>query len=110
MKAMGIMILKKEIPEFQSEAAEAAWWDSHRDQTDVWMREAIANRQTTTLSAVLAKVRHSAASHEPFLLGFDPSDLERARTLALKKGVQYETLLRELLHEAIEREEQKIAS
>ena len=104
------MILKKEIPEFQSEAEEAAWWDSHRDLTDAWMREAIANRQTTKLRAVLAKVRQSAASHEPLLLGFDPSDLERARTLALKKGMLHETLLRELLHEAIEREEPKTAS
>ena len=51
------MILKNEIPEFQSEAEEADWWDSHRELTDSWLREALVNRQTTTLPAVLAKAR-----------------------------------------------------
>ena len=104
------MILKNEIPEFQSEAEEADWWDSHRELTDSWLREALVNRQTTTLPAVLAKARQATAGGDAFSLGIDPSDLERARALALKKGVQFQTLLRELLHEAIEREEQKIAS
>ena len=52
------MILKKEIPEFKSDDEEAIWWDSHRDLMDAWFREAVSNRQTTTLSAVLAKSRN----------------------------------------------------
>ena len=96
------MIQKNEIPAFASEAEEAAWWDAHRDETAIWMREAIEQRRTTTLADVLAKSRSTTS--------FDPVDLERARVLAEKQGVAYSSYVRRLLHEAIEREERKLAS
>ena len=67
---------KNEIPEFQSEAEEAAWWDAHRDETAAWMREATERRQTTTLADVLLKAR---AGEVPG--GIDAADFDRARVL-----------------------------
>jgi hypothetical protein len=37
----------------------------------------------------------------------DPEDIQRARSLAAKKGLQYQTYLKMLLHEALENEERR---
>ncbi|MCW5977293.1 MAG: hypothetical protein KIT09_04415 [Bryobacteraceae bacterium] len=37
----------------------------------------------------------------------DPADLARARTQAARKGIRYQTYLKMLLHEALEREEMR---
>ena len=97
------MIRKDEIPEFTSEAEEAAWWDAHRDETAAWHRAAVERRQTTTLADVLSKSRNAADV-------VDPADLARARALAKKQGVSYPAFLKRLFHEAVEREERKVAS
>ena len=106
---MESMIRKNEIPEFGSEADEAAWWDAHRDETAAWMREAVERRQATTLADVLSKARHAAALCA-VPVGIDPADLDRARVLAEKQGITCQSYVRKLLHEAIEREERKLAS
>ena len=96
---------KNEIPEFQSEAEEAAWWDAHRDETAAWMREAVERRQTTTLAEILSKARAGEIQG-----GIDPADIDRARALAEKQGVSCQSYLRKLVREALEREERKLAS
>ncbi len=99
---MGILIQRNEIPVFASEAEEAAWWDLHRGETAAWMSDAIQRRRTTSLEAVLSKARSP--------LDFDGEDLDRARALAQKQGVSYQSFVRQLFHEAVEREERKLAS
>jgi len=38
-------------------------------------------------------------------LRLQPSDIERAKRLATKKGIGYQTLLKMIIHEALERED-----
>jgi predicted DNA binding CopG/RHH family protein len=95
------MIRKPEIPKFNSEAEEADWWDQHRDETAQWMEEAAAKGQTTTLSEVLKRT----GAGPTISIRIDPADIARARYLAAKKGLTYQTYLKKLLHEALQREE-----
>jgi predicted DNA binding CopG/RHH family protein len=99
------MIRKPNIPKFKSEAEEAQWWDQHREETAQWMEEAAATGQTTTLSHVLQRARQRAGTTPTVSIRIDPDDITRARSLAAKRGLRYQTYLKMLLHEALQREE-----
>ena len=99
------MIQKPNIPKFESEAAEAEWWDEHRDETAQWMEEATNRGQTTTLTDVLQRANERAGATPMVAIRIDPDDITRARSLAAKKGLGYQTYLKMLLHEALQREE-----
>ena len=103
------MIQKPEIPHFNSEAEKATWWDQHREQTAQWMEDAIAAGQATTLSAVLQNAHDRTSVTPTVSIRIDPEDINRARSLAAKKGLRYQTYLKMLLHEALRREEQGAA-
>lgn len=99
------MIQKRKIPKFASEAEEALWWDQNREETAQWMAEAEATGQTTTLSNVLQRAREQVGTTPTVSIRIDPDDISRARSLAAKKGLRYQTYLKMLLHEALLREE-----
>lgn len=73
------------------------------------MEEAAANGQTTTLSAVLQRARPRAGTTPTVSIRIAPEDIARARGLAEKKGLRYQTYLKMLLHEALEREQKRLA-
>jgi predicted DNA binding CopG/RHH family protein len=55
--------------------------------------------------------RESATGITPTTtIRLDPEDISRARTLAAKRGLRYQTYLKMLLHEALREEEKKLAS
>jgi predicted DNA binding CopG/RHH family protein len=64
-------------------------------------------RPTTTISEVLDRNRQSTGSTPTVSIGIDPEDIQRARSLAAKKGLRYQTYLKMLLHEALEHEERR---
>jgi hypothetical protein len=104
-------MIQRNIPKFELEEEEANWWYDHREETAEWMAEAIRKGQTTTLAEILDRHRQKpavAAIAEP--VAIDPADAARARTIAEKKGLPYQTLLKTLLHEALDREEKRLAS
>ncbi len=96
---------KVEIPWFESEAEEAQWWFDHKEETADLMEHAVAEGGTTSLDAVLAKKRNGGST-PTVSIRIDPSDLARARVQAQKRGLRYQTYLKMVLHEALEREEQ----
>ena len=99
------MIRKPDVPKFKSEAEEAEWWDQHREETAEWMEQAAASNQTTTLSDLLQRAGQRAGAIPTVSIRIDPDDITRARSLAAKKGLRYQTYLKMLLHEALQREE-----
>jgi predicted DNA binding CopG/RHH family protein len=99
------MIEKPNIPKFESEAEEAEWWYQHREETAQWMEEAAAAGQTTALANVLERARQRAGITPTVSIRIAPDDISRARALATKKGLRYQTYLKMLLHEALQREE-----
>ena len=100
---------KREIPRFESETQEAEWWYRQRDRTARWMEEAVAAGETTTLPKVLERSRTRALPRPAVSMRIDPLDVARARALAARRGLPYETYLRKLLRQALDREEKAIA-
>jgi hypothetical protein len=47
--------------------------------------------------------------HPTVSIRIDPEDIQRARSLAAKKGLRYQTYLKMLLHEALEHEERRVS-
>ena len=95
---------KLEVPRFGSEAEEAQWWFDHRDETAGFMESAVAEGRTLSLEKVLAHERNGGST-PTVSIRIDPGDLARARVQAEKRGLRYQTYLKMVLHEALEREE-----
>ena len=96
------------IPKFGSEAEEAQWWFDHREDTAGWMEEAAAEGSTTNLAGILRK-RSQGGPTPTVSIRIDPADLSRARVLAERRGLRYQTYLKMLLHEALEQEDRRRA-
>jgi predicted DNA binding CopG/RHH family protein len=87
------------IPKFENEADEANWAYENRDG----LAEAFLQ------AAKEGKVRQGTLKQRgitpPTTIRLAPEDISRARTLAERRGLRYQTYLKMLLHEALEREE-----
>lgn len=93
------------IPQFGSEAEEAQWWFDQRDATAGLVEDAVAHGRITSLEALLSKKREGGIT-PTISIRIDQNDLARARVQAEKRGLRYQTYLKMVLHEALEREEQ----
>ena len=82
------------IPEFKSEAEEATWWDTHpefvADQFEKAAKEGRITRRVPKSQSVTIRI--------------PTKDMEAARRLAERKGLPYQTYIKMLLHQALERE------
>jgi hypothetical protein len=98
---------KGKVPRFKSESEEAQWWFDHREETAGWLEKAIVEGRTTSLAGILQK-RREAGPTPTVSIRIDPADVTRARVLAEKRGLRYQTYLKMLLHEALERENRRL--
>ena len=87
------------IPKFESESEEANWWFDNREELDKDFIKAFAEGRLRRRT----EPRPSTALPTT-TIRLDPIDIERARDLAAKRGLKYQTYLKMLLHEALERE------
>jgi hypothetical protein len=81
------------IPRFHTETEEAGWWDSHPEVATEIMKRAVKSgraRRAVPLKTVTMRL--------PL------PDLKAAQDLAHHKGLPYQTYIKMLLHEALERE------
>jgi predicted DNA binding CopG/RHH family protein len=85
-RAKAIMV---DTPEFRSEAEEAEWWHRHQ--------ELIAD-------LLLKHGRRGAVPTKSISVRLPVTDIERARKLAGKRGIGYQTVIKTLLHEALKKE------
>ncbi|WP_263379718.1 BrnA antitoxin family protein [Granulicella paludicola] len=83
---------------FKSEAEEAAWWDTHEDESMAAFEQAATEghlgRGTTARKASLPTTT----------IRLDPADIVLARVQAEKKGLKYQTYLKMVIHEALLKE------
>ncbi len=96
------------IPVFRSEADEATWWDSHQALIEErFLQAAAAGTLGHGRVAKRAVVARTSGASPTLTLRVPETDISRARALAARKGLRYQTYLRMLIHEGLEREEQR---
>ncbi len=92
------------VPKFENETQEADWWFDNRELLSQEFQKAAAEgrlgRGTLKRRMEEAQARKEAAT--PIQLGSE--DASKAQTLAARKGVPYQTYIKTLIHEALERE------
>ena len=93
---------KVKVPRFATEAEEARWWDNHMDVVEANLVQGIkaGAAQRGGPQRVLQERRES----KNITIRVAVADIECARALAAKKGIGYQTLMKMLLKEALDRE------
>ncbi|MGO9255517.1 MAG: hypothetical protein ACLQU1_04345 [Bryobacteraceae bacterium] len=91
------------IPPFKSEGEEAAWWEEHRAAVEADLRAAMREGKTVSLQDVLAQARRKKELL-PVTIRLASEDIATARQLADGKGIGYQTYIKLLLHDALQKE------
>jgi predicted DNA binding CopG/RHH family protein len=87
-------------PKFGNESAEADWWASEEGRAFLKQQPPSAKKQRG--SALVAKP--GQANSVQIALRLPGPDLAKAREIAQRKGIGYQTLLKMLVHEGLQRE------
>ncbi len=90
------------IPKFTSEREDARWHDRHRRQLEAAFLERVKAGDGLTLKEALARIKL-----RPVTIRLANEDIEAARKLAARKGIGYQTYIKLLLREALERESKR---
>ena len=93
------------VPRFPTEAKEARWWDAHMETVEQNLVEAIK-----TGAAKRGGPRRIIQERRPsrnITIRIPLAEIDRARALAAKKGLGYQTYMKMLLKEALDREARK---
>ncbi len=81
------------IPQFKTEAKEAAWWDAHPEVATQIMARAIKAGQA-----------RRAVATKAVTMRLPVRDIEAAQQIAERKGLPYQSYIKMILHEALEKE------
>jgi predicted DNA binding CopG/RHH family protein len=100
---MAALIDGAKVPEFETDEQEAQWWDEHKSQVEQNLGAAMRNDTARRGSA--QRVVKDARTSKNITIRMPLADLERARRLSSKKGLAYQTYMKMLLHEVLDREE-----
>lgn len=90
------------VPKFATEAEEATWWYENRQMVEDEFRKAM--RDGTIRRGTAERLVREPRESKNITIRIPVGDIERARELAGKKGIGYQTYMKMLLHEALERE------
>jgi predicted DNA binding CopG/RHH family protein len=100
MKTQKKSMLK--LPKFAGDDEEAAWWASPEGRDFVKQQSASASARQNKGSPLVANLRQ--ASSVQIALRLPAPDVQKAREIAERKGIGYQTLLKMLVHEGLQRE------
>jgi hypothetical protein len=89
-----------EIPKFATEVEEADWWASREGRA--FLKDAAAKSGTGKGSRLVGKLNRTSSVQ--IALRLPEPDVAKARELANRKGIGYQTLLKMLVHEGLRRE------
>jgi predicted DNA binding CopG/RHH family protein len=96
---------KIKVPKFATEAAEARWWDRRAKTIEKDLVTAL--RTGTAQRGTARRLVQEARESKNITIRMPVAEIERARTLAEKKGIGYQTYMKMLLREALDRETRK---
>jgi len=89
------MAQRLEVPKFANESEEARWWFDNRD--------AVADE--FELAERGGRLGRGTAVRLANAISLDPEDVQRARSLAQQRGLDYESYVRMVVHRALLTEE-----
>jgi len=88
----------KVIPKFKTEEEEAQWWDTHPQVITELFLKAKREGKIKRLPAIRGATK-------PVTIRMPIADIEIAQEIADRRGLPYQTYIKGLLHEALEREQ-----
>lgn len=92
------------MPKFVNEAQEADWWASREGGEFVKQKTAGTRKKGGAPSGSRLVGQLSKVASVQIALRLPESDIAKARELAARKGIGYQTLLKMLVHEGLRRE------
>ena len=93
------------VPKFVNEKQEAKWWDDRMDVVEDNLVEAI--KTGVARRGGPKRVIQERRESKNITIRVPVVDIERARALAEKRGLAYQTYMKMLLKEALDRESRK---
>ena len=93
---------KLAVPKFATEAEEAKWWDEHMDA--VGENLIAAMKSGTAHRGGPRRVLQERRESRNITIRMPLTDLQAAQEMAQKKGLPYQTYMKMLLHQALEKE------
>ena len=100
------MVKKKSIvmPRFVNEAREADWWASREGREFVKQKAAGTRKKGSAPRGSRLVGQLNKVASVQIALRLPEPDVAKARELATRKGIGYQTLLKMLVHEGLRRE------
>ena len=92
------------MPSFANEAQEADWWSSRAGREFVKRKAAGTRKKGGAPKGSRLVGQLTKAASIQIALRLPEPDLVKARELATRKGIGYQTLLKMLVHEGLRRE------
>jgi len=90
------------VPKFKSEDEEAAWWSSAEGRGFLKDQASAGISQKQKGSTLVAGLNRTGSVQ--IALRLPAPDVAKAREIAGRKGIGYQTLLKMLVHEGLQRE------
>lgn len=110
-------ISKKSLPEFANEREEGQWYKAHRDELDDYFEPVSQQEEVAFLNMlkhlppkenVLAQIEKVQQTYSkktmPTSIRLSREDIDKAKGIAAQKGLSYQTWIKSIIHQAIERE------
>lgn len=91
-----------QMPRFKNEDEEADWWASPDGRAYVKEKSSAGGSKRVAGSRLVAKLNQKTSVQ--IAIRLPETDIKRAREIAGRKGIGYQTLLKMLVHEGLRRE------
>ena len=91
------------VPKFRTEKEEAQWWDSNMHIVQANLLEAM-RKGTAKPGGPARVIAEKRLDSKNITIRMRLADLEKARRLADRRGIGYQTYMKMLLREALDRE------
>ncbi len=90
--------MRSAVPSFNSERAEAAWWEIHRAAIEDDLRAALRARRSAPAREVMTKGHKRKLV--PAAIVLTGAELDAARKIAEDRGISYEAYIKILLNDS----------
>jgi predicted DNA binding CopG/RHH family protein len=91
-----------QLPKLANEEQEATWWASRQGRNYVKHKAAEPQKEAAKGSRLVGRLNRERSIQ--IALRLPEPDVAKAREIAMRKGIGYQTLLKMLVHEGLRRE------